>query len=226
MQYFVGDFDGTHFSSDQKKPLYVEYGKDFYAGIIFNNLKKRTVMMGWINNWTYANQIPTSNWRGAFSTPRELSLIETLTGMRLSQRFVDEYETLRGEEIKDITTLADASYELEIEIPTGGGINLFTSETEKTILGFRDGKLYLDRTHSGNVSFQKDFSSVESVPVTPPSDKLIVKILVDQSIIEVLSQDGLYAITDQVFPRVQHSKVELFGEAKILSAWKLNAAMR
>lgn len=226
MQYFVGDFDGTQFTSAQTKPLYVDYGKDYYAGIVFNNVKKRTVMMGWVNNWTYANLIPTSNWRGAFSIPRELTLVETAKGLRLSQQFVDEYENMRDDEIKDIATLNTSSYELELEIPAGGGIHLFKSETEQTTIGYQDGKLYLDRNKSGNVSFQKDFASTDAVVVSPGSDKISIRVLVDQSIIEVLSTDGLYSITDQVFPTSGNPKVELFGGTQIKGAWTIKAMMR
>ncbi|HNV28255.1 MAG TPA: glycoside hydrolase family 32 protein, partial [Cyclobacteriaceae bacterium] len=98
MQYFVGDFDGKTFSSEQTTPLYLEHGKDFYAGIVFNNMKNRAVMLGWVNNWTYGNQIPTKIWRGAFSIPRELTLVETTKGLRLSQHPVAEFNALREAE--------------------------------------------------------------------------------------------------------------------------------
>jgi fructan beta-fructosidase len=221
MQYFVGDFDGTHFISDQTDPLYVEYGKDFYAGIVFNNLLNRTVMMGWVNNWTYANQIPTSTWRGAFSIPRELSLTETEFGLRLSQKPVDEIKKLRGKEIKDIKDLTGQSFELELEIPEDGSVSLFKSESEETIVGYKEGKLFLDRTKSGNVSFNKDFASIESVNVLPKTDNITVRLFVDQSIIEVFSANGHYSITDQVFPTQQKTSIELNGNVKLIKGWVL-----
>lgn len=58
MQYFVSEFDGTTFTSSQTEAKYIDHGKDFYAGIIYNNLNDRTVMIGWINNWTYAIKYP------------------------------------------------------------------------------------------------------------------------------------------------------------------------
>jgi fructan beta-fructosidase len=221
MQYFVGDFDGTKFTSEQKDPLYLEFGKDFYAGIVFNNLPKRTVMMGWVNNWTYANQTPTSTWRGAFSIPRELSLTETDSGLRLVQKPIDEVKELRGEEINDLNSLTSQSFELEIEIPEGGSISLFKSESEQTTIGYENGKLFLDRTKSGNVSFNNDFASVETVDLLSKTDRISVRIFVDQSIIEVFSMDGLYAITDQVFPTQQKTSVELNGNAKLIKGWAL-----
>jgi len=223
MQYFVGHFDGKTFNSEQTTPLYLEHGKDFYAGIVFNNVKDRTVMLGWVNNWTYGNQIPTENWRGAFSVPRELTLKETSEGLRISQLPIMEFNQLREEEIGELNSRTTNSFELELEIPEGGGIHLFKSDTEQTTIGYNDGKLYLDRAKSGNVSFQKDFASVESVALNPTRPEVTVRIIVDQSIIEVISKDGLYTITDQVFPTSNKSNVETFGNTKVLHAWKLKS---
>ncbi|MBL7873995.1 MAG: glycoside hydrolase family 32 protein [Cyclobacteriaceae bacterium] len=223
MQYFVGDFDGTHFKSDQKNPLYLEFGKDFYAGIVFNNLPNRTVMMGWVNNWTYANQLPTNGWRGAFSFPRELTLAETEAGLRLSQKPIDELITLRGEKIEDLKNLVSQSFELEVELHEGGNISLFGSEDEATIIGFENGKLFLDRSKSGNVAFNKDFASIESVNVLPRKENIGIRLLVDQSIIEIFSIDGLYTITDQVFPTRQKTKVSLNGKATLINGWLLKS---
>ena len=78
MQYFIGDFDGDRFIVDKppNNPRWLDYGKDYYAAISYNNLPEghAPVMIGWINNWRYANTIPTSPWRGMMSIPRELSL--------------------------------------------------------------------------------------------------------------------------------------------------------
>lgn len=221
MQYFIGDFDGTNFISDQTDPLYVEYGKDYYAGIIFNNVSNRKIMLGWVNNWTYANQVPTSPWRGAFSIPRELSLVETRSGLRLSQQPVNEYFALRGDKITDFATQPDGAFELELELSENSGINLFKSEGEQTSIGYREGKLYIDRTKSGQVDFQKDFSSIDSVLIDLHTPSVVVRIIVDQSIIEVISLDGQYAITEQIFPTATGFSMDTFGTVKNLKGWLL-----
>ncbi|MBX2896721.1 MAG: glycoside hydrolase family 32 protein [Cyclobacteriaceae bacterium] len=219
MQYFVGEFDGTTFSSTQTQPRYVDFGKDYYAGIVFNNIKDRTIMLGWVNNWTYANQIPTSKWRGMFSIPRELGLKETAAGLRLTQHPVKEWALTHVEELKSISELQSQTFELEVELREGGGIHLFKSGTEQTTIGLRDGKLFLDRTKSGRVDFHNDFSSVESVAIEPKPEKLTVRIMADQSVIEVFTADGLYTITDQVFPTHTNPGVEVFGGAEVKKIW-------
>lgn len=219
MQYFVGEFDGITFTTKQTQPLYVDFGKDYYAGIVFNNIKDRTIMLGWVNNWTYANQIPTGKWRGMFSIPRELKLKETESGIRLTQQPVKEWETTRAKELNSVSELQTQTFELEVEIPEGSGIHLFKSGTEQTTIGLRDGKLFLDRTKSGRIDFQKDFASVEYVAIDPKPEKLTIRIMADQSVLEVFTEDGRYTITEQVFPTHAEPGVEVFGGAEVKKIW-------
>lgn len=56
MQYFVGEFDGQKFIADsnQEKGLWIDYGKDFYAGVTWNHVPKdRRLMIAWADNWQY-----------------------------------------------------------------------------------------------------------------------------------------------------------------------------
>ena len=48
------------------------------------------------SNWSYAQDIPTSTWRGALTLPRELALTKTTRGVRLVQKPVPELDKLRG----------------------------------------------------------------------------------------------------------------------------------
>ena len=119
VQYFIGKFDGTKFTPDDPKqlPLYVDYGKDFYAGIVYNHLpteKSYPIMIGWANNWAYANKTPTAPWRGAMTIPRELSLRQTDEEIRLFQKPLDTLSTLREAEIQN--EISGKQLELEVEI--------------------------------------------------------------------------------------------------------------
>lgn len=91
VQYFVGDFDGERFTADPGEPRdgvrWADHGRDFYAPLPFAGLQaERPVWLGWMNNWEYARELPTSPWRGQLSLPRELSLARTADGLRLTQR--------------------------------------------------------------------------------------------------------------------------------------------
>jgi hypothetical protein len=54
----------------------------------------KRVMLGWMNNWDYANLIPTSPWRSAMSLPREVGLIQTADGPRLTQKAAKQVDKL------------------------------------------------------------------------------------------------------------------------------------
>ncbi|MGF6952118.1 sucrose-6-phosphate hydrolase SacC (GH32 family) [Neobacillus sp. B4I6] len=100
MQYFIGDFDGKNFTNanDPSKVLWADYGADFYAAVTWSDVSDgRRLLLGWMNNWKYGQDIPTSSFRGSMSIPRELGL-STVDGegIRLTQKPVKELESLRG----------------------------------------------------------------------------------------------------------------------------------
>ena len=68
--------------------LWTDYGKDCYCALTFNHLPKADppVMLGWMNNWQYAGNVPTSPWRGQMTLPRKVTLRTTTDGIRLFQQ--------------------------------------------------------------------------------------------------------------------------------------------
>ncbi len=231
MQYFVGDFDGTKFSPDHefKEPVYLDFGKDFYAAVSYNNApNNRKIIVGWLNNWEYANDIPTGDkWRGAYAVPRELSIVKDEKGYRLIQKPVSEFDAARKEVFSlsnknvdstfDLTYKGD-SYELELTIDPGkaknAGVRVLKSEGESTIIKYDVGlnQLSLDRTHSGNVSFNPKFPSIEKATVILKNGMLHLRILVDKSVVEIFANGGETTITDLVFPTKQMGLIQLFSE--------------
>ncbi|MEZ4595112.1 MAG: glycoside hydrolase family 32 protein, partial [Chloroflexota bacterium] len=98
MQYFIGQFDGQTFTNENPKEtvLWADYGADFYAAQSWSDAPNgRRLWLAWLNNWQYANQIPTTTWRGAMTLPRELRLVQTEAGIRLGQTAVPELTHLR-----------------------------------------------------------------------------------------------------------------------------------
>ncbi|WP_052361670.1 glycoside hydrolase family 32 protein [Geomicrobium sp. JCM 19038] len=72
-QYFIGEFDGRifHNHNDSSEVLITDFGQDFYAAQTFSHLSSRTIWLGWMANWRYPYQSPTSPWMGAMSFPRD-----------------------------------------------------------------------------------------------------------------------------------------------------------
>lgn len=79
---------------------WVDYGKDFYAAVTWANYRTATgnkLWLGWMNNWQYAQKLPTFPWRGSMSLVRELQLKSTNEGIKLVQIPVEALTALRIE---------------------------------------------------------------------------------------------------------------------------------
>ncbi|MBC9729372.1 hypothetical protein [Streptomyces sp. TRM68367] len=97
---------GTPATSGFQRAHWVDYGKDNYAGVTFNNAPAgRWVMIGWMNNWDYSGSIPTDPWRSAMTVPRELGLRSTGEGVRLVQQPVSELRSLREDTVLNAKNL-------------------------------------------------------------------------------------------------------------------------
>ena len=83
----------------------------------------RPVWIAWMNNWQYANDIPTSPWRGAMTVPRSVALRETRDGFRLVQKPVEALALLRGENHR-IENRAIAEGETKLEVDGIDGTSL------------------------------------------------------------------------------------------------------
>ena len=78
--YLLGDLVGRTFVAEgDLRPL--DHGPDLYAGVTFTDPPDgRRVLVGWLDNWTYAQVMPTEPWRGQLSVGRELSLARDAAG--------------------------------------------------------------------------------------------------------------------------------------------------
>ncbi|ASN18733.1 GH32 C-terminal domain-containing protein [Arthrobacter sp. YN] len=213
---------------------WLDYGRDYYAAVSFANMPdNKRVMLGWMNNWDYANTIPTNPWRSAMSLPREVQLTQTPDGPRLAQSVVKQvdklakkpsYADMKGGAIKAGTTpLPPAAsgqvQRVDITFAPGtakkAGITVLGDGNSSTAIGYDSttGKVFVDRTKSGNTAFHPTFASVEDAPVAlDEKGNVTLRVYVDRSSVEVFSGDGLRTITDQVFPNAGADKMTLFAE--------------
>lgn len=101
-QYFIGDFIGNKFTIDPnfskqldtQKAVWIDYGRDNYAGVTWSNIPKkdgRSLFIGWMSNWDYARDVPTETWRSAMTIPRELKLNKIANKYILTSKPVTEF---------------------------------------------------------------------------------------------------------------------------------------
>ena len=233
--------------------LWFDYGPDYYAAVSWSDIPKadgRRLWLGWMSNWEYGGDVPTSPWRSTMSIPREVGLRQTAGGIRLVQQPVREIKSLRDQHFKfkggDLAAanawlaknhIQGGQLELEVEFgPQSAGVEglkIFKSATEETVIGVdRDqGTVFVDRTHSGNVRFNPQFPGVYSAPLTDRAGKVKLHVFVDACSVEVFVNDGEKVFTALAFPSAASRGVEFFGPgngAKIgpVNIWLLKSVWR
>lgn len=211
-QYFVGDFDGSTFvpdrmteSDDPQDYDWVDYGRDYYAAVSFNNVPgDRRLMIGWASNWDYANHTPTQPWRSAMSLVREVALVQCADGrLRLTQ------QPVLPDDRSDLGVF-------EVAVPCGAGERravILSGEDEHTLVITIDGddrSMTADRTRSGATNFHAAFPSVDRAPFpTGTADQLDLLIVVDATIVEIYAGGGLVTLTQQVFPTTPFAELHV-----------------
>ena len=213
---------------------WADYGADFYAGVSWSDVPNsdgRRVWLGWMSNWIYANDVPTSPWRSAMSIPRELRLRQTAGGLRLMQQPVEELKILRGAKqqfaggtVEEANAWLRKSWtgggplELAVEFaPTSEGaaqgLRLFKGKNEETVVGVdrESGRVYVDRTISRDAPIHVRFPPVAVTPLTERNQPVRLQIFVDACSLEVFVNAGEQVLTSLVFASADSRGIEFFG---------------
>ena len=207
-QYFVGDFDGKRFTTNQKATLWLDYGKDHYATVTFFNAPyNRRIALAWMSNWQYANQVPTNQFRSANSVPRDLGVFAVDGNYYCSAKPSPELLKMRGSAIKT----PSETCEIVVDIKKDTKITLSNSRNEYVTISYNKttGVLKFDRTHSGDCTFSPDFAAETSVKVPGGSRQL--RIFIDRCSVEVFDSEGKAVMTNLVFPSEYYSKIAATG---------------
>ena len=240
-QYFVGDFDGEKFTTNQTDIKWLDYGTDNYAGVTYNNApENERIFIGWMSNWSYARDTPTEKWRSAMTVPRNLSLTKDGDDYALMNYPIKNLEKIITKDSKKDIALAGGSKEVLVFEDLNQSEIKFTTSAKDFHLKFsnqsgdqvlltlfeEEKQFFLDRTKSGKVDFQDDFASIQMMPVTNlPNEGYEVLILTDKSSIEVFINQGKYVMTAQLFPNENYTDmtVENIGEKVIeLKGFEVN----
>ncbi|MFN0068933.1 MAG: glycoside hydrolase family 32 protein [Limisphaerales bacterium] len=214
--------------------LWADWGPDFYAAVSWSDIPAtdgRRLWIGWMSNWEYANDVPTSPWRSAMSVPRELTLRETPAGLRLVQRPVRELQNLRGDARRFAGgTVAEAAawlgaqvglgelQELSLDLRPAAArsvtLELLTGDREATRLtaDFVAGRLRIDRTESGRVDFHPKFPGAHGAPLRLVAGRLQLLLLLDTMSLEVFAADGETVLTSLILPSEPRRDWRLSGE--------------
>ncbi|KAJ6185953.1 hypothetical protein N7519_007254 [Penicillium mononematosum] len=194
---------------------WLDWGPDFYAALGWNGLPQddRTVI-AWMNNWQYGATIPTDPWRSAMTVPRHLAL-KTIGGKAtLVQEPAGKWGSItyggnvstfsRVDGVRELGRIGKA---LDIHLtfsnrpPSSsssssefGIVVAATNDyTQQTRVGYNFGtqEVFIDRSQSGDVSFDSTFASTYSAPLSPSANGTIsLRVYVDWSSVEVFGGAG------------------------------------
>ncbi|MGA8069329.1 MAG: glycoside hydrolase family 32 protein [Terriglobales bacterium] len=167
-----------------------------------------------------------------------------------------QHTSLTGQSIGAVNRALQARHvhgetlEIEAEIETGGasevGLKVRQGPEEETLIGVdmggsagvdkgirkKEAKLFVDRTHSGNVSFDGKFPGRHAGPLRWAEGKPVkLHLFVDGSSVEVFANDGETVISDEIFPAGSSQGVEFYshgGRARLvkLDVWNLQSAWK
>ncbi len=226
-QYFVGSFDGKKFVNESPtQTKWLDWGKDNYATVTWSNAPAgRCIALGWMSNWQYANNVPTTQYRSANTLARDLTLYRAGGELYLKSKPSPEIKKARAEE-KKISTfevkgnyevaslLADnkGAYEIEMTIENKGtskiDFSLMNEKGEKVAMYYDvvRKQFVMDRSASGIVGFSRDFPAVTVAPVRN-TDQIHLRLFIDRSSVEAFGEEGEYVMTNLVFPAEPYNRM-------------------
>lgn len=223
-QYFVGSFDGHKFTPLNNKTKWADYGPDDYAGVTWGNTAPRRIFLGWMSNWDYANQVPTSPWRNAMTVPRDLALQQVGAEIYLTSQPVAEVTKLA----EPSTTLSVAAgkalplpgktgdkFELKLKAkPTESfALVLANAKGEELTIGYDKpaNQYFIDRRKAGDVSFSPKFAGRHVAPRLATTAETDVTMIFDASSVELFADRGLSVMSELFFLSEPFSTVRVSG---------------
>ena len=186
--------------------------------------------MAWISNWQYNAKIPVYPWHGGIATPRHMVLKTIGQKPTLIQQPHAKLETIESHtrpsfwksfaegkmNLDPVGKTLDIDLEFSPCGATGFGIIVQATSDGKqqTRIGYNvtGQNMFVDRTQSGDVSFDKTFARVYHAPLAPNSEGIVhLRVLVDWSSVEVFGGEGEATLTAQIFPNRDARFAQLFS---------------
>lgn len=241
-QYFLGNFDGKQFtqSTEPGSHGWSDYGKDSYCALAFNHMPagKQPTLLGWMDNWQYADRQPTFPWRGQMTVPRSLTLLRDTAGIAMAEE--PAVAPLRMGKATPVrltagtgAVLSRTPTELDLKFAPADakvfGVRLYSDQTHFTEVGFDLNRkvMWMDRTRAG-MQITSDFPTKTEAPIS--LDRTFdLKLVLDRISVEAFVQSGTVAMTNLVFPLTETLTIKAFADTKATAvtgnAWHLHSTL-
>ncbi len=193
-QYFVGNWNGKEFTTTQKKTLWIDYGRDNYAGVTFGDApNNRKIFIGWMCNWDYASKLPSPIWRTSMTTPRELQLLTIGDEIRLTSNPIAELKT-------------EHDYSFAISADKNATITI-GDELKKVLITFDAATkiVSLDRSSAWYPELEDRIQS------TPPIElqEFTIRLVLDHGSVELFIPEAGFALTSLTALPVSTPKLQI-----------------
>lgn len=211
-QYFVGDFDGHSFRSRNAATveLSMDWGRDYYATQSFSGLSGETPLaIAWMSNWMYANHTPSEGFRGSMSLPRELRLVDTREGLRLTQQVAPsaagrfpELGLTEGQPVPPNTSVYRLQYSWSAALETRLSLTLFGDSAPSMSFELKAARHYVvsfNRQAHPAIEPEHQFATAFSFEAEL-GDVLELDVFVDHGLVEIGLGGGRHWISNMYFP--------------------------
>ncbi|MDD4797290.1 MAG: glycoside hydrolase family 32 protein [Eubacteriales bacterium] len=223
-QYFIGDFVNGAFCLTQRldHPQYLTPGGDTYAAVTFADTPgEERILMAWMNDWRYANLIPTHPHRGAMTLPRVLG-IQQIDGVYvLTQQFHDSLTNAAADtRMLEEEQPVDGTFLVEVYGEEAFTLMLSNDQGEQLLFGV-DGqnRIFIDRTRAGISNFYDGFAQRFETPRLAEGP-CRMSVVYDVAGIELCADDGTLSYSVQVFPQAPYTLLSVADAEGTLSVLK------
>lgn len=226
----TGSFDGTVFTADtvDTSNFWLDYGRDFDGALSWENVEAadgRRILASVMNS--YGANPPTNTYKGILSFPRTLQLKQVNGKIRFVQLPVSELDgasvpatNLTSQNLAPGQTLLNdirsRSYDIRMTfVPTAGStlsLAVRKGGSQQTVIRYvqSSGQLSVDRTASGNIGYDPAAGGVHTASFQADANgKVQLRVLVDESSIEVFGGKGEVVISDLIFPDISSDGLAL-----------------
>lgn len=229
-QYFTGNFDGKSFTTADTTTKWIDYGPDDYAGVLWSNTGDRKIFLGWMSNWLYANVVPTKNWRGAMTIPRNLGIQKLNGKFYITSTPVKELDKLDSKTtilkkiIKgklDISSpLLVAPFRLNLSLNKAENFSLifYNNNGEKLVIGYQKvrNSFFINRENAGKSFSFSGIANISYAPRIATNKDLQLSLIVDKASVELFADNGLTTMTATYFSDKSYNKLQIHSESKII----------
>lgn len=220
--YWICEWDGQRFTTDNLNPQWLDWGWDWYAAVTWPSHDEPETLryaIAWMNNWKYAaRDVPTDvtdGYNGQMSVVRELRLARQPGGWysllsspltALASAFTAS-EALPPVQVNGhaLAPRSGRSYWLDFDVQwdeadnVGVSVGCNADNTRHVNIGVYDGHVYVDRGPANQEQYSfLPFRQAEA-PIDPQARYVHLTVLVDRQSVEVFVNAGHTTLSQQVY---------------------------